>query len=231
MRTHHAERHRYARVGWLRAAVLGANDGILSVASILIGVAAATSSRSQIAVAGSAALVAGAMAMAAGEFVSVSTQRDPERADIARERREILQNPDFELAELQDIYQHRGLDPGLAREVAQRLMEQDALGAHLRDELGITGVGFAAPPQAAVSSAISFAAGGALPLVAAIAVPSSVRVPVIAALSLLLLAGTGAVGGRLGGAPMRRAALRVLAGGSLAMLVTWAIGSLVGTAV
>ncbi len=231
MRTHHAERHRYDRVGWLRAAVLGANDGILSVASILLGVAAATSSRNQIAIAGAAALVAGAMAMATGEFVSVSSQRDTQRADIARERREILQNPDFELAELQEIYQHRGLEPALARTVAERLMEQDALGAHLRDELGMTGVGVAAPPQAAVSSAISFAAGGTLPLAAAIAVPSGARVPVVAALALVLLAGTGALGGRLGGAPIRRAALRVLAGGSLAMLATWAIGSLVGTAV
>jgi len=139
MRTHHAERHRYDRVGWLRAAVLGANDGILSVASILLGVAAATSSRNQIAIAGAAALVAGAMAMATGEFVSVSSQRDTQRADIARERREILQNPDFELAELQEIYQHRGLEPALARTVAERLMEQDALTAHLRDELGLQG--------------------------------------------------------------------------------------------
>jgi vacuolar iron transporter family protein len=231
MRTHQPERHRYARIGWLRAAVLGANDGIVSVASILLGVAAATSSQSQVAVAGAAALVAGAMAMAAGEFVSVSSQRDTELADIARERREILQHPDFELAELQEIYQRRGLDRGLAREVAQRLMEADPLGAHLRDELGMTGVGVAAPVQAAVSSAVSFSLGGALPLAAALVVPSSARIPVVAGLALLLLAGTGALGGRFGGAPVRRAALRVLAGGSLAMLVTWAIGALVGAAV
>jgi VIT1/CCC1 family predicted Fe2+/Mn2+ transporter len=231
MRTHQPERHRYARVGWLRAAVLGANDGIVSVASILLGVAAATSSRSQVAVAGAAALVAGAMAMAAGEFVSVSSQRDTELADIARERREILQHPDFELAELQEIYQRRGLDPSLAREVAQRLMEADPLGAHLRDELGMTGVGVAAPLQAALSSAVSFCLGGALPLAAAIVLPSSARSPVVAGLALLLLAGTGALGGQFGGAPVRRAALRVLAGGSLAMLVTWAIGALVGAAV
>jgi len=231
MRTHQPERHRYARVGWLRAAVLGANDGIVSVASILLGVAAATSSRGQVAVAGAAALVAGAMAMAAGEFVSVSSQRDTELADIARERREILQHPDFELAELQEIYQRRGLDRSLAREVAQRLMEADPLGAHLRDELGITGVGVAAPVQAAVSSAVSFSLGGALPLAAALVLPSSARIPVVAGLALLLLAGTGALGGRFGGAPVRRAALRVLAGGSIAMLVTWAIGSLVGAAV
>ncbi|HEV2993864.1 MAG TPA: VIT1/CCC1 transporter family protein [Acidimicrobiia bacterium] len=231
MRTHQPERHRYARIGWLRAAVLGANDGIVSVASILLGVAAATSSQSQVAVAGAAALVAGAMAMAAGEFVSVSSQRDTELADIARERREILQHPDFELAELQEIYQRRGLDRGLAREVAQRLMEADPLGAHLRDELGMTGVGVAAPVQAAVSSAVSFSLGGALPLAAALVLPSSARIPVVAGLALLLLAGTGALGGRFGGAPVRRAALRVLAGGSLAMLVTWAIGALVGAAV
>jgi vacuolar iron transporter family protein len=219
------------RLNWLRAAVLGANDGILSVASILLGVAAATSSRSQIAIAGVAALVAGAMAMSAGEFVSVSSQRDTQRADIARERREILQNPEFELTELQEIYEHRGLEPALARTVAQRLMEEDALGAHLRDELGMTGAGVADPPQAAASSAISFAIGGALPLAAAVAVPSGARVAVVAALSLLLLAATGAIGGRLGGAPIRRAALRVVAGGSLAMLVTWAVGALVGTTV
>ena len=231
MRTHQPERHRYARVGWLRAAVLGANDGIVSVASILLGVAAATSSSGQVAVAGAAALVAGAMAMAAGEFVSVSSQRDTERADIARERREILQHPDFELAELQEIYQRRGLDPVLAREVAQRLMEADPLGAHLRDELGMTGVGVAAPMQAALSSAVSFSIGGALPLATAIVLPSAARIPVVAGLALLLLAGTGALGGRFGGAPIRRAALRVLAGGSIAMLVTWAIGSLVGAAV
>jgi VIT1/CCC1 family predicted Fe2+/Mn2+ transporter len=231
MRTHHPERHRYARVGWLRATILGANDGIVSVASVLVGVAAATSSRSQIAVAGTAALVAGAMAMAAGEFVSVSSQRDTERADVARERREILANPAVELAELQGIYEDRGLEPRLAREVAAQLMAHDPLGAHLRDELGMTGVGMAGPLQAAASSAVSFAAGAMLPLAAAIALPSAARVPVVAALSLLLLALTGAIGGRIGGAPIRRAALRVLAGGSLAMVVTWAIGTAVGAAV
>ena len=231
MRTHHVERHRYARIGWLRAAVLGANDGIVSVGSILLGVAAATSSSSQIAVAGTAALAAGAMAMAVGEYVSVSSQRDTERADIARERREILTNPEVELAELQEIYQQRGLDAGLARQVAQRLMESDPLGAHLRDELGMTSVGVATPLQAALSSAVSFSAGAALPLAAAISIPSGARVPAIAAVSLLLLAGTGALGGRFGGAPVRRATLRVLAGGCIAMLITWAIGTLVGAAV
>ena len=231
MRTHHVERHRYARIGWLRAAVLGANDGIVSVGSILLGVAAATSSSSQVAVAGTAALAAGAMAMAVGEFVSVSSQRDTERADIARERREILMNPDVELAELQEIYQQRGLDEGLARQVAQRLMEADPLGAHLRDELGMTSVGVATPLQAALSSAVSFSAGAVLPLVAAISIPSGARVPSVAALALLLLAGTGALGGRFGGAPVRRATLRVLVGGCVAMLITWAIGTLVGAAI
>jgi vacuolar iron transporter family protein len=203
VRVHHPERHRYARVGWLRAAVLGANDGIVSVASILLGVAAATSSQSQVAVAGIAALVAGALAMAAGEFVSVSSQRDTERADIARERREILQNPDHELTELQEIYQLRGLDEGLAGQVAQQLMAADPLGAHLRDELGMV----------------------------AIVSPSGARVPVVAAVALVLLAAAGALGGRFGGAPVGRAALRVLAGGSVAMLITWLIGILVGSAV
>lgn len=231
MRVIHAERHRYARVGWLRAAVLGANDGIVSVASILLGVAAATSAQSQVAVAGIAALVAGAMAMAAGEFVSVSSQRDTEDADIARERREILQNPDHELAELQEIYEQRGLDSGLARQVAQQLMAADPLGAHLRDELGMTAATMAQPVQAGTSSAVSFSLGGAVPLLAAILTPSGARVPVVAGVALLLLAGTGALGGRFGGAPIRRAALRVLAGGSAAMLITWLIGTVVGTAV
>jgi len=218
-------------VGWLRAAVLGANDGIVSVASILLGVAAATSSQSQVAVAGIAALVAGALAMAAGEFVSVSSQRDTERADIARERREILQNPDHELTELQEIYQLRGLDEGLAGQVAQQLMAADPLGAHLRDELGMTAATRAQPLQAGVSSAVSFSLGGALPLVVAIVSPSGARVPVVAAVALVLLAATGALGGRFGGAPVGRAALRVLAGGSVAMLITWLIGILVGSAV
>jgi len=231
VRVHHLERHRYARVGWLRAAVLGANDGIVSVASILLGVAAATSSQTQIAVAGIAALVAGAMAMAAGEFVSVSSQRDTERADIARERREILQNPDHELTELQEIYQLRGLDEGLAAQVAQQLMAADPLGAHLRDELGMTAATRAQPLQAGTSSAVSFSLGGALPLLVAIVSPSGARVPVVAAVALVLLAVTGALGGRFGGAPVGRAALRVLAGGSVAMLITWLIGILVGSAV
>jgi vacuolar iron transporter family protein len=231
MRSHHLERHRYGHSGWLRAAVLGANDGIVSVASILVGIAAATSSQSQIAVAGIAALVAGAMAMAAGEYVSVSSQRDSEYADIARERREILQNPDVELTELQQIYERRGLEIGLARKVAEQLMEADPLGAHLRDELGITGYGMSSPMVAAGSSAVSFAAGGILPLVAAVVVPSAARIPVVAALALVLLATTGAIAGRIGGAPLRRGALRVLAGGGLAMLITWAVGALVGTAI
>jgi VIT1/CCC1 family predicted Fe2+/Mn2+ transporter len=231
MRSHHVERHRYGHSGWLRAAVLGANDGIVSVASILVGVAAATTSQGQVAVAGVAALVAGAMAMAAGEYVSVSSQRDTEYADIARERREILQHPEVELTELQQIYEMRGLEEGLARKVAEQLMAADPLGAHLRDELGITGYGMSTPMVAAASSAVSFSAGGILPLVAAIVVPSAARIPVVAVLALALLAATGAIAGRIGGAPLGRGALRVLAGGGLAMLITWAIGALVGTAV
>jgi VIT1/CCC1 family predicted Fe2+/Mn2+ transporter len=231
MRILHLERHLPRRSGWLRAAVLGANDGIVSVASILLGIAAATSSRNQVAIAGVAALVAGAMAMAAGEFVSVSSQRDAERADIARERHEILQNPDVELTELQHIYERRGLDTALARQVAEQLMQTDALGAHMRDELGITGYGMATPNLAGITSAVSFAAGAALPLAAAVTLPSGARIPVVAALALALLATTGALAGRLVGARMGRAALRVLAGGGTAMLVTWLIGTLVGKAV
>ena len=231
MRSYHLERHRYARSGWLRAAVLGANDGIVSVASILVGVAAATSSQAQVAVAGVAALVAGAMAMAAGEYVSVSSQRDTEHADIARERHEILQNPEVELTELQQIYEMRGLEQGLARQVAEQLMESDPLGAHLRDELGMTGYGISSPMVAAGSSAVSFSAGGIFPLAAAVFLPSAARIPVVAAVALVLLATTGAVAGRLGGAPLRRGALRVLAGGGLAMLITWTIGALVSTVV
>ncbi len=231
MRIFHLERHRPGRVGWMRAAVLGANDGIVSVASILLGVAAATSSRHELVVAGVAALVAGAMAMAAGEFVSVSSQRDAERADIARERHELLQNPDSELTELQHIYQRRGLDAELAREVAVQLMHADALGAHLRDELGITGYGMSTPLLAAVTSAVSFAAGAALPLITAVTLPSSARIPGVAAVALALLALTGALAGRLGGARVGRAALRVMAGGGAAMLVTWLIGLLIGRTV
>jgi vacuolar iron transporter family protein len=227
----HRERHRFTRIGWLRAAVLGADDGIVSTASLMIGVAAASGSRDEIAIAGVAGLVAGAMSMAAGEYVSVSSQRDTERADIRRERRELARDPEDELDELTAIYAQRGLDPALAQEVATRLMATDPLGAHLRDELGITPATAARPWQAAMVSAVSFALGAAAPVLALLLAPADGRVAVIAVVALALLAVTGAAGGRLGGAPMPRAALRVLAGGGLAMAATALVGELIGTAV
>ena len=227
----HAEVHRYDRVNWLRAAVLGAGDGIVSTASLLIGIAAASATRSELIVAGFAGLVAGAMSMATGEYNSVSSQRDTERADIARERRELTMLPDRELDELTEIYVRRGLDRDLARRVAVQLHEADPLGAHIRDELGIVAGGRAQPLQAAWVSAASFAAAAALPLLAVIAATSSTRIPVLVVVSLLALAGLGVAGARLGGAPPSRAALRVVVGSGLAMAVTAAIGALVGTAV
>ena len=227
----HRERHRYTRVGWLRAAVLGANDGIVSVASLLIGVAASSASRDAILIAGVAGLVGGATSMAAGEFVSVSSQRDTERADVAREERELVHDPELELEELTQIYAARGLDRSLAREVAVALTRADPLGAHLRDELGMTEATGARPGQAAGVSAAGFVLGAVLPLVTAVLVARSARIPVTALVALGLLALIGAVGGRLGGASTRRAALRVLIGGGLAMAVTAAVGALVGTVV
>jgi VIT1/CCC1 family predicted Fe2+/Mn2+ transporter len=225
------ERHRYGRIGWLRAAVLGAADGIVSTASLLIGVAAASASRSELVVAGVAALVAGAMSMATGEYNSVSSQRDTERADIAREVREQRVEPERELDELAMIYVRRGLDPGLARAVAEQLHRADPLGAHLRDELGIVDAGRARPVQAAAVSAASFAAAASLPLLAVIATPSAARIPTVVVVSLVALALLGVAGARLGGAPPARAAVRVLVGSGLAMGLTAAIGALVGTAV
>jgi VIT1/CCC1 family predicted Fe2+/Mn2+ transporter len=231
----HPERHRYRRIGWLRAAVLGADDGIVSVASLMIGVAAASAARDEIIVAGVAGLVAGAMSMAAGEFVSVSSQRDTERADIAREARELHHEPESELTELTNIYIRRGLDERLAHQVAQQLTEADPLGSHLRDELGITEAGRARPWQAACISAGSFVLGAAVPLLAMIVAPSDAtdeaRIAILAVTGLLLLGIAGAAGGRIGGAPPGRAALRVLAGGGLAMALTALIGSAVGAAV
>ena len=210
--------------------MLGADDGIVSVASILIGVAAANGSAHAVLIAGIAGLVAGALSMAAGEYVSVSSQRDTELADIDLERRELEQAPGAELKELIDIYVHRGLDEELATKVAQRLMEVDPVGAHIRDELGFTESGMARPWQAAVASAISFAVGAALPIVAVVFAPSRWRIPVVAVVGLVLLAILGAVGGRIGGAPMGRAALRVTVGGGVAMALTAGIGRLVGAA-
>jgi vacuolar iron transporter family protein len=230
LRRPHTERHKTSRIGWLRAAVLGADDGIVSVASIMIGVAASNAGRSPVLVAGLAGLVAGAGSMAAGEYVSVSSQRDAELADIARERREQIVSPDHELEELTQIYVGRGLDPALAHQVAVQMHEADPLGSHLRDELGITDITRARPLQAALVSAVSFATAGLVPILAMLVAPAGARVPVIATAALVALAVLGAVGGRLGGAPRGRAAVRVVLGGGIAMAVTALIGSLIGAA-
>ena len=227
----HHEIHRYERIGWLRAAVLGAGDGIVSTASLMIGVAASNASRSSIIVAGLSGLVAGAMAMGTGEYNSVSSQRDTERADIAREIREQAVDPDLELAELTDIYVGRGLNREFAREVARQLTAADPIGSHLRDELGMHESGRARPAQAAVVSTASFSLAGAVPVLAMLAAPAGARIPVIAAVALVLLAALGALGARLGGAPLGRAAARVLIGSGLAMAVTALIGDLVGNVV
>jgi VIT1/CCC1 family predicted Fe2+/Mn2+ transporter len=227
----HPEHHRTQRVGWLRAAVLGANDGIVSTASLIVGVAAADSSRSTVLTAGVAALVAGAMSMAVGEFVSVSSQRDAERADLAQERRELVADPVSELNELTRIYERRGLEPQLAAEVARQLTDHDALGAHVRDELGLTDASVARPIQAGLSSAAAFTVGALLPLLAAVLSTSSIRIGVIAGATLVALATLGAVGARLGGAPLLAAAIRITVLGALAMAVTAAIGAAVGTTV
>jgi VIT1/CCC1 family predicted Fe2+/Mn2+ transporter len=227
----HRERHRFRRIGWLRAAVLGANDGIVSTTSLMIGVAAANGSNSEVAVAGLAGLVAGATSMAAGEYVSVSSQRDTELADIRREQRELSTSPDLELAELTQIYVKRGIDPALARQVALQLTASDPLDAHLRDELGMTGAVPSRPWQAAVVSAVSFALGAVVPLLTLLFVSGDARIAVLAAVALVVLAATGALGGRLGGAPMPRAAARVLAGGAIAMALTAVIGDVVGSIV
>ena len=227
----HLERHRTERIGWLRAVVLGANDGIVSTASLVVGVAAASAMRSEVLVAGIAGLVAGAMSMAAGEYVSVSSQADTEQADLARERKELATDPDFELEELTQIYVKRGLDPMLAQEVATQLMAHDALGAHARDELGITENLAARPVQAALASAASFAVGAALPLLVVLIVPESSLVIIVSAVSLVFLALLGVLAARAGGAPVLKATLRVTFWGALAMLATAVVGSLFGTVV
>jgi vacuolar iron transporter family protein len=224
------EQHRSGRTGWLRAAVLGADDGIVSTASLTIGVAAAAASRSTILVAGLAGLVAGAMSMAAGEYVSVSSQRDAERADITRERQQQQADPGLELAELTDIYVRRGLGPDLAGTVAASLMRADSLGAHLRDELGMNEQARPRPVQAAVVSAASFAVAAALPVLALLLAPPTDRIAAIATSALALLALLGALGGRLGGAAPGRAAVRVTVGGGLAMAATALIGHLADAA-
>jgi VIT1/CCC1 family predicted Fe2+/Mn2+ transporter len=228
---HPPEQHLIHRVGWLRAAVLGANDGLISTASLVVGVAAAAASASEVLVAGVAGLVAGAMSMAAGEYVSVSSQADSEQADMARERRELADQPDLELEELTRIYMERGLDRGLAEQVAQQLTTKDAFAAHVRDELGITEVAAAQPVQAALTSAATFAAGAALPvLVAILAPPASVGWWVTGA-SLAGLGVLGALGAWTGGAPLLRPTARVIFWGAMAMAATAAIGGLVGHAV
>ncbi|MEZ4365927.1 MAG: VIT family protein [Kofleriaceae bacterium] len=224
----HREHHKTQRVGWLRAAVLGANDGIVSTASLVIGVASGGAERVAVLVTGVAGLVAGAMSMAAGEYVSVASQADAEAADLARERAELATQGEHELAELTAIYVERGLTPELAAPVAAQLMAHDALGAHARDELGITEHGAARPLQAAGASATSFAVGAALPLAAAAAAPAEHAVLVVAAASLCTLGGLGVLAARAGGAPVGRAAARVLALGALAMAVTAGVGHLVG---
>jgi VIT1/CCC1 family predicted Fe2+/Mn2+ transporter len=227
----HDEHHRSRRIGWLRATVLGANDGIVSLASLIVGVAAADSSRAAVLTAGSAGLAAGALSMAVGEYVSVSSQRDTEQADLATERRELAADPASELLELTHIYERRGLDHALAAEVAKQLTEHDALGAHLRDELGLTDVAQARPVQAAASSAASFLVGGGLPLLAAIAAPSAARSWIVALTALACLALLGSLGARVGGASKTRASVRIMLLGALAMAVSAAIGAAVGTVV
>jgi VIT1/CCC1 family predicted Fe2+/Mn2+ transporter len=224
----HRERHRTHRTSWLRAAVLGANDGIVSTASLVLGVAAAGSSSQVILVAGVAGLVAGAMSMAAGEYVSVSSQADTERADLARERRELAANPEQEHAELTSIYVKRGLDETLAASVATQLMEHDALGAHVRDELGITETLAARPIQAAIASAISFAAGAALPLLMVLWLPVTALMWGVSGSSLLSLGVLGMLAARAGGAPVVASVARVTFWGALAMALTAGVGALFG---
>jgi VIT1/CCC1 family predicted Fe2+/Mn2+ transporter len=225
----HSETHRIHRVGWLRAAVLGANDGIVSTASLIVGVAAAAANPSDILVAGVAGLVAGAMSMAAGEYVSVSSQADTEQADIARETQELRDAREFEENELTEIYMRRGLDNILAREVATKLMAHDALGAHLRDELGISEVTSARPLQAALTSAATFAVGAALPLLTVLVVPAGALIITVSLASLAFLALLGAVGAKAGGANILRATARVTIWGALAMALTAGIGAAFGT--
>ncbi len=225
------EQHRTNRVGWLRASVLGANDGILSTASLVVGVAAAHGPQGSVLVAGVAGLVAGAMSMAAGEYVSVSSQADTERADLVRERKELAEDNENEHKELASIYEKRGLDPLLAKQVAQQLMAHDAIGAHARDELGITVNFTARPVQAALASAVSFSVGGVMPLFIVLAVPPTRVVPFVFGSSLILLAVLGVLAARAGGAPTLRAAIRVTFWGALAMGITALVGTLFGTVV
>jgi VIT1/CCC1 family predicted Fe2+/Mn2+ transporter len=225
----HFETHRTAHIGWLRAAVLGANDGLISTASLVLGVAAAGTGRAAILIAGLAGLVAGAMSMAAGEYVSVSSQADTEAADLALETRELAAAPEAETLELAAIYEARGLKPLLARQVAEQLMEKDALGAHAHDELGLSAVTAARPLQAALTSALSFAIGAALPVAVSALSPTAWLTRLVTASALILLAILGAAAARVGGADLGRGALRVVFWGALAMASSAAVGHLFGT--
>jgi len=227
----HPESHLVSRIGWLRAAVLGANDGIVSTASLIVGVAAASAATSDVLIAGVAGLVAGAMSMAAGEYVSVSSQSDTEQADLSRERAELAGQPESEREELARIYIDRGVETDLAHQVADQLMAKDALGAHARDELGISEVTTARPIQAALTSAAAFAVGAAMPLAMVLLMPRSLLVAGVSIASLAFLALLGAVGARTGGANIGRATLRVTFWGALAMALTAGIGAIFGTVV
>jgi VIT1/CCC1 family predicted Fe2+/Mn2+ transporter len=227
----HTEAHLVGRIGWLRAAVLGANDGIISTASLILGVASAAVSQGEVLLAGVAGLVAGAMSMAAGEYVSVSSQSDTEHADLARERRELVDDPQFEKEELAQIYVGRGLEAGLARQVAQQLMEKDALSAHARDELGISEISTARPVQAALASAATFSVGAAAPLVLVLVSPSNWLLPVVSAGSLVFLALLGIIGARTGGADVLKPTIRVTFWGAFAMALTAGIGAVFGRVV
>jgi VIT1/CCC1 family predicted Fe2+/Mn2+ transporter len=231
MRPIHKETHLVARIGWLRAAVLGANDGIISTASLILGVASAASHGNEALVAGVAGLVAGAMSMAAGEYVSVSSQSDTENADLARETKELASDPIHETEELAQIYKARGVEIGLARQLAVQLMTKDALGAHSRDELGISEATTARPVQAAMASAATFTVGAAAPLILVLISPTSLLLPVVAVGSLLFLALLGMIGAKAGGAGILRPTIRVMFWGALAMALTTGIGALFGKVV
>lgn len=230
-RLFHAERHSISRIGWLRAAVLGANDGIVSTGSLIVGVAAAETGRSSVLIAGIAGLVAGAMSMAAGEYVSVSSQADTESADLEREKQELAASPEAERAELVRVYEGRGLDAGIAAEVAGQMMRKDPIGAHARDELGMSDMSAARPLQAAMASAATFTVGASAPLLAVYLAPASYLPEAVAAVCLVCLASLGALGARAGGAPVIRGVVRVVFWGALAMIVTAGIGRLFGTTV
>ncbi|HEU4839685.1 MAG TPA: VIT family protein [Micavibrio sp.] len=227
----HIERHRMQRSGWLRAAVLGANDGIISVSSLVIGIASADTSQSYLLLSGITALVAGAMSMAAGEYVSVSSQSDTENADLERERRELVEMPAVELNELTQIYVERGVKTELARQVAAQMMKKDALGVHAREELGISEITAARPLQAALASAGAFSLGAIFPVIAALAIPLNVFVPVSFVLCIALLGALGAFAAKIGGAPPLKPALRVMFWGAAAMALSAVIGNIMGVTV